>query len=114
MVCRLSGWMIMKMIRSTSSTSIIGVTLMSEFRPPPPPAAIAISVLLAGAAQHATLLFGHRGQHPDPGTARHFDGLLDLGVLHGHVGLEIQHLILGAGRVDGLELGLELVQRDRP
>src|SRR5262252_7355514 len=39
----MSGAVIMKMISSTSMTSTIGVTLISELRSPPPPVLIAIA-----------------------------------------------------------------------
>jgi hypothetical protein len=46
----MSGVTIMKMISSTSMTSIIGVTFGSAFTAPVPPVDIAIAGLLAGAA----------------------------------------------------------------
>src|SRR5438270_4979819 len=41
--CWRNGVMTMKMIKSTSMMSTIGVTLMSDWRPPPPPAVIPIA-----------------------------------------------------------------------
>src|SRR5882672_12260279 len=43
MPCCKKGVTTMKMISSTSITSTIGVTLISEFNPPPPPACIPIN-----------------------------------------------------------------------
>src|SRR3954447_16572675 len=43
---RESGCVIMKMISNTRSTSIIGVTLMSDCTPADPPVVIAMSLLL--------------------------------------------------------------------
>src|SRR5205085_1864253 len=47
--CWRNGVMTMKMIRSTSMMSTIGVTLMSDWRPPPPPAVIPIAFYSFGA-----------------------------------------------------------------
>src|SRR4051812_14709127 len=98
-----SGWVIMKMISSTSSTSIIGVTLMSDWTPPEFPLVIAMSLLLllvlVGLEQRGALGLGDGGHHPDPRATRRLDGFLDLGVLELIIRLEVQDLVLGAGGV---------------
>src|SRR5947209_20576701 len=47
--CWRNGVITMKMIRSTNMMSTIGVTLMSDWRPPPPPAVIPIAFYSFGA-----------------------------------------------------------------
>src|SRR5919206_1620654 len=58
-----SGCVIMKMISSTRSTSIIGVTLMSDCTPPADPVVIAMSLLLllVGLEQADVLRLADRG-----------------------------------------------------
>src|SRR6266536_3442926 len=106
-----SGWVIMKMISSTSSTSIIGVTLMSDWTPPEFPALIAMSLLLllvlVGLEQPGVPGLGDGRHHPHAGAARRLDGLLDPGILELVVGLEVQDLVLGARGIDRAELILQ-------
>src|SRR6266545_6350089 len=95
-----SGWVIMKMISSTSRTSIIGVTLMSDWTPLELPVLIAMSLLLlltlvAGLEQPGALGLGDGSHHPHSGATRRLDGLLDPGVLELVVRLEVQDLVLG-------------------
>src|SRR5882724_2143558 len=108
---RASGCVIMKMISSTSSTSIIGVTLMSEFTPPELPAAIAMLVLLLlgpvgrGLVEQPAVDRLCDGRHdPDTRAARRFHRVLDLGVLQVVVGLEVQNLVLGPTGEDRAQL----------
>src|SRR3954466_15577290 len=108
---RLRGWVIMKMISSTRSTSIIGVTLMSDVTPPEEaPAVIAILLLplLVITAEHDGLVrFGDGCHDPDAGAPRGFDRFLHLGVLQLVVGLEVQDLVLGPRGEDRAQLILQ-------
>src|SRR5690349_14956938 len=58
--CGVSGVMTMKMMMSTSSTSIIGVILISDFGPLPDPTAIAIKLLLYEIPRAGGLFRGRR------------------------------------------------------
>src|SRR5208283_488745 len=71
-----AGTMIMKMIRSTSITSIIGVTFGSALTPPPAVVDIAIVYLL-----HLITRWGRRGGRPRSAARR--IAVLDYGTLSG-------------------------------
>src|SRR4029453_12289646 len=108
---RASGCVIMKMISSTSNTSIIGVTLMSWFTPAELPAVIAMSLfLLLGALLLSLLEQASRdrlcdGRHDaDASLSRGLDRVLNAAVLQVVVGLEVQNLVLGPGGKDGAQL----------
>src|ERR1700675_75073 len=79
---RESGCVIMKMISSTRSTSIIGVTLMSDCNPPDAPVVIAMSLLLllllVGAEHHGLARLGDGRHHPHTGPPRRLHRLLHL------------------------------------
>src|SRR6185503_10612928 len=116
-----SGCVIMKMISSTSNTSIIGVTLMSEFTPPELPAVIAISLLLLlGAlllgfleqARHGWLR--DRRHDADSCLPRGLDRVLNPGVFQIVVGLEVQNLVLVPVSVDGAKLVCQRRILNRP
>src|SRR5919108_956568 len=89
----------MKMISSTRSTSIIGVTLMSDWTPPELPVVIAMSLLLLlflGLREQSSFRgLGDGCHHPDTRPASGLHSLLHLGVLQVVVGLEVQDLVLG-------------------
>ena len=109
-----SGCAIMKMMSSTSSTSIIGVTLISdETSPGPPPAAMAMGysfpVFRSGAGTGSVMA----AMHPHAGAPGHLDRVLHLAVLQVHVGLEVQDLVLGARRVHRPEIILQDRRVDR-
>src|SRR6188472_3613924 len=105
---RLKGWVIMKMISTTRSTSIIGVTLMSDCTPPeeaPAVIAILLLLLLVFIAEHDRLVrFRDRSHDPDAGAPRRLRRFLHLGVLQLVVGLEVQDLVLGPGSEDRAKL----------
>src|SRR3954466_7323526 len=115
---RLRGWVIMKMISSTRSTSIIGVTLMSDVTPPeeaPAVIAILLLLLLVITAEHDRFVrFGDRCHDPDAGTSRRFDRFLHLGVLQLIVGLEVQNLVLRPGSEGRAKLVLQRAARNAP
>src|SRR5215210_8142819 len=100
----------MKMISSTRSTSIIGVTLMSDCTPADAPVVIAMSLLLlllVPAEYHVSVRLGDGSHHPHPGLAGGLNRFLHLGVLQLVVGLEVEDLVLGAGREDPPQLVLQ-------
>src|SRR4051812_10332913 len=104
------GWVIMKMISSTRSTSIMGVTLMSDWTPPDEPVVIAMSLLLllvVGLEQPARDRLGDGCHHPDARLPRRLDRVLDPRVLQLVVRLEVQDLVLGAGVEDRPQLVLQ-------
>src|SRR5690348_1153343 len=93
-----SGWVIMKMISSTSRMSIMGTTLGSAVNAPrasPPPPAILFLLLLLGDEQAGALRLRDRSHHSYacfPGGLHRF---LHLRVLELIVGLEVQDLVFG-------------------
>src|SRR5512143_1550826 len=90
---RAIGSVIMKITRSTSSTSMNGVMLMFEFSPAlgavmdmgPSPRAF-----LGHGRLGAEPLLGHGAHHPDAGLAGHLHRLLDLRHLQLVVRLQVQ------------------------
>src|SRR5215469_18474555 len=99
MARRPRGSVIMKMIRSTRSTSIIGVTLMSACSEPPLETPIAISVVLVFGFEAAGLL-GDRVDHAHAGLPSDLDGLLNPRERHVGVRLEEQNLVAAPPGVD--------------
>src|SRR6202142_4571548 len=108
-----TGAMTMKMINSTSSTSMNGVTFMSHFKLPVPPTAIDIrlSSLKTPSPSELVLLLldliGHQPELIDPGCSQivhHFD---HLGVLGPRIGLHIAGLVLATGD-QVLDLGRQI------
>src|SRR5688500_12572765 len=115
-VFRDAGTIIMKMIRSTSSTSIIGVMLGSDVSPPPPPEENAISVPSRRRRHRlgALLLLGDQPAHDDAARGRHVERLGHLRVVQALVGLHVQdELVAALGLEDPRELRTQLVVRDR-
>src|SRR3954453_9434459 len=98
----------MKMISSTRSTSIIGVTLMSDWTPAEAPVVIAmllLPLLLVVRNEHGGLVgLGDGSHNPNPRPPGGFDGFLDLAVLQLIVRLEVQNLVLGPRRVQRAQL----------
>src|SRR5215212_7727383 len=94
-----SGCVIMKMISSTRSTSIIGVTLMSDCTPPEEvPAMAMLLLLLLVVPEHDRLVgLGDGGHHPHAGAPGGLDRFLHLRILQLVVGLEVENLVLGPG-----------------
>ena len=115
----------MKMISSTSSTSIIGVTLMSFDSPVLPPVVIAMRFsygLLAGAVvgnvpRHgrlgAGLLIRDGADDAHAVVRRDVDRVEHLGVVEILVRLDVENLVRGARVVDPLELIRERLVLDR-
>src|SRR3954469_19873886 len=104
---RESGCVIMKMISNTRSTSIIGVTLMSDCTPADPPVVIAMSLLLLVLVvreQGRLVGLSDGSHHANPCPAGGLDRFLHPGVLQLVVGLEVQDLVLGPGGEDRAEL----------
>src|SRR3954470_5379244 len=104
---RLRGWVIMKMISSTRSTSIIGATLMSDWTPAEAPVVIAmlLLLLLLVLSEHGGLVgLGNGSHHPDPRPPGGFHRFLDLAVLQLIVRLKVQNFILGPCRVRRAQL----------
>src|SRR5436309_12028980 len=98
------GWVIMKMISSTSSTSISGVTLISELSPSRPlvdPIAIGSAPFLL-LLRERLLLLGDGADDALAGLADELDRLLYAAELDVLVGLEEQDLVLRARLVDRL------------
>src|ERR1017187_10293764 len=97
-----TGAMTMKMINSTSSTSMNGVTFMSHFRVLVPTAIdIKLSSLKTPSPSELVLLLldliRHQPELIDPGCSQivhHFD---HLGILGPRIGLHIAGLVLAAG-----------------
>src|SRR3982751_6428317 len=107
----------MKMISSTRSTSIIGVTLMSDCTPAEDPVVIAMSLLLLlrVRSEHGGLVgLGDRCHDPDARSASGLDRLLDLAVLQLIVGFEIEDLVLGPCCVRRAELVFQRPAGKRP
>src|SRR5690242_13185570 len=98
MARRPSGSVIMKMMSSTSSTSIIGVTLMSACREPPLETPIAMLLVLV--RLDAARLLGDGVDDADARLPRDLDGLLHPGERHVAVRLEVQNLVDAAPHVD--------------
>src|SRR5215217_6979509 len=113
---RESGCVIMKMISSTSSTSIIGVTLMSDCTPADAPVVIAMSLLLLFVLteDHASVRLGDGSHYPDTGPAGGLHRLLYLGVLELIVRLEVEDFVLGPRGEDAPELVFERPVCNRP
>src|SRR5579859_395881 len=103
----------MKMIRSTRSTSIIGVTLMSACSEPPLETPMAISVVLVFGFKTASLL-GNRVDHAHARLPRDLDGLLHPRERHVGVRLQIQNLVDRPAGVHVGQLILQLVFRNEP
>src|SRR6476661_856975 len=105
---RESGCVIMKMISSTRSTSIIGVTLMSDCTPADAPVVIAMSLLLLllrVRREHGILVrLGNGGHDPNTRPPGGFHCFLNLAVLQLVVGLEVEDLVLGSGRIQRSQL----------
>src|SRR5215210_2460084 len=104
---RESGCVIMKMISNTRSTSIIGVTFMSDCTPAEPPVVIAMSLLLLVLVvreQGRLVGLSNGSHHANPCSASGLDRLLHSGVLQLVVGLEVQDLVLSPGGEDRAEL----------
>jgi hypothetical protein len=104
------------MISSTSSTSIIGVTLMSDCSAPDAPEVIARALLLlvrVVAEVHHLVRLRDGGHHPDPRAPGRLDRILHLGVLELIVRLEVQDLVLGPGGKDPPELVFQAGVRQR-
>src|SRR5215216_6327599 len=80
---RESGCVIMKMISSTSSTSIIGVTLMSDCTPADAPVVIAMSLLLllVVAEQNGSVRLRDGSHHPHASAPRGLHRFLYPGIL---------------------------------
>src|SRR5690349_21112151 len=102
---RESGCVIMKMISSTSSTSISGVTLMSELRPSPPP----VGPIAMGSAplflfDERLFLLGDGADHPYTRLPGDLDGLLDAPKRDVLVRLQEQDLVRGTTFVERLVL----------
>src|SRR5690348_6352976 len=89
----------MKMIKSTRSTSIIGVTLMSACSDPPLETPMAISVVLVFGFEAARLL-GDRVDHADARLPPDLDGLLHSRKRHVGIRLQEQDLVYRPARVD--------------
>src|SRR5919108_655767 len=107
----------MKMISSTRSTSIIGVTLMSDWTPPELPVLIAMSLLLlilVRLEQPALVGLGDGCHHPDTGPTGRLYGLLHFGVFQLVVGLEVQDLVFRPGLEDAAQLVSQRPLRQRP
>src|SRR5690348_9786085 len=100
MARRPRGSVIMKMIKSTRSTSIIGVTLMSACSEPPLDTPMAISVVLVVCGCHTAGLLGDRVDHAHPGLPADLNGLLDPREWDVGVRLEVQNLVRRPARVD--------------
>src|SRR3981189_603529 len=104
----------MKMMSSTSNTSIMGVTLISFVSPPLPPDENAISVsrsrrlrVTYHRAGRARLLVADEPHHAHAVLAGHVRGVHDLRVLEVLVRLEVHDLVRRARIVDALDLGLD-------
>src|SRR5690242_12184984 len=106
----------MKMISSTSSTSIMGVTLISFVSPPLPPEENAMlfhsrRTRRLGVTDHrarrARLLIADQPHHAHAVLAGHVRRVHDLRVLEVLVRLEIHDLVRRARVVDALDLGLD-------
>src|SRR5689334_23379798 len=108
------GCVIMKMISSTSSTSISGVTLMSELRPSPPP----VGPIAMGSAprflfHERRFLLGDGADHPYTRLPGDLDGLLDAPKRDVLVRLQEQDLVRGTTFVERLEPPGKLFVGDR-
>src|SRR3990170_7211993 len=103
-----SGWVIMKMIRSSSRMSIMGTTFGSDATSPracPVPPAISVLLLFLQIAEQGLLRGGLRDSrhHPHPRTPCGLHRLLDLAELQLVVGLEVEDLVLRPGREYGTQ-----------
>src|SRR4051812_20502026 len=102
-----NGWVIMKMISSTSRISIMGTTLGSAVSAPrasPPPPAILFLLFLLGDEQAGALRLRDGGHHSDACLAGGLDGFLHFRVLELIIGLEVQDLVFGPIAKPGPEL----------
>src|SRR3954470_2367874 len=101
----------MKMISSTRSTSIIGVTLMSDCTVPdvvPVPMAMLLLLLLLIVREYGHLVrLRDGGHHAHPGAAGRLDRFLHLDVLELIVRFEVQDLVFGPARKARAELVLQ-------
>src|SRR5674476_1018619 len=117
------GMAAMKMMRSTSNTSIIGVTLISFVSPPLPPEvnAIAGSLRFPGRwclrvasdrREDSALLLADEPDDAHTVLRRHIGGVDDLRVHELLVGLEVHHLVGCPVLVDALDLCFDRRLRD--
>src|SRR5215472_11250113 len=113
MARRPRGSVIMKMMSSTSSTSIIGVTLMSACRLPPLETPIAI-LLVSFVWLHAARLLGDGRYDSDSGLPRDLDRLLYPGERDLGVRLEIENLVRGPAGEDVGQDALQIIVLHRP
>src|SRR2546430_6738625 len=110
---RESGICIMKMINSTSSTSIIGTTLGSDLNDWASSGSFN-DMSFPPAEQLAFLrLLRHRREHPHARLPGQTDRVFHLRVRQLLVGLEVEDLVRGTGRVGVAQRLLYLVLGDR-